>query len=598
MVNDLLTTLGLVAALGLFVGLLAYGWMLPFKVLGAAVRLSWGLAAFAGLHSARGLFSGVRALGGTGVRRVSNPTSDELQRRETVDPATVPGLKGLSHGLHFTAGGVVEGPHKVVVGQTGSAKNQADLNWELQHQLEHSDEHLVLTDVKTSAEMGRIVRAYARPEDRLFVLNFHPNEPESSSLRLFRDPDEAADLAFLLTDEPDAKENHWNEKAAELVVAVAEALSEMDGGSGRRGTGDEITATLNEVRDVVADRGRLEGLKQTSPRVSNVADVEKEWGYIRSGAARRLSALRSPAVRRVFAAGPDTPQPDFARRDGRDIVIVRPHAKSAPRLSRFIHAAMDVVFRAAADGGDAGGPGTKFIIDEAASYMRLQNLPEYLDLGRASKVQVTYALQGTRQLVAKLGRDRALHVLSSTEIKVIGATSDLETARMISELSEPRRVHYRRPVQRDELVGQWGEHERPLVNPHEITGQAKGEFTVQQGPRVWKVRIPEQGFHYRRAAPPRELELWGVVDPETYEVPPILGGPEEHPDDGEGGPSREPPRRRSGHRRYRRPPGGRPGDGSGARPGDASAGGKECEFCGETAEEGAEACGTCGAALR
>jgi type IV secretory pathway TraG/TraD family ATPase VirD4 len=541
-----------------------------------------------------------------------DPTSAELTPRRTVDPARMVGVERLCHGRHCSAGGVVEGPHKVVVGQTGSAKNQAELNYEVQHQLEHSDEHMVLTDVKANAEMSRIVYAYAREGDRIFVYNFHPQEPVSSSLRLFRDPDEAANLAFLLTDEPTARESHWNEKAAELIVAVAEALTELErqagrlpgrfaGGAGYGAEEDEITATLNEVWDVIADRERLKELIRTSPRVANVADVEKEWGYIRSGAARRLSALRSPSVRRVFAARPETPQPDFSRRDGRDIVVVRPHAKSAPRLARYIYAALDVIFRAASDGGDAGGPGTKFVIDEAASYMRLQNLPEYLDLGRASKVQVTYALQGTKQLITKLGRDEALAVLSSTEIKVVGATSDLETARVISELSEPRMVHYRRPVQRDELLGQWGEHERPLINPHEITGQSTGEFTVQQGPKVWKVQVPEERFHHRQAAPPREREVWGVVDAKTYEVPPILGPPPRESGDGKGGPSELPSRSpRSEHRRYRRPParsstsGGAPGK----RPHDAGVEAAECEFCGEVAKEGSEACETCGAALR
>ena len=433
----------------------------------------------------------------------------------------------------------------MIVAMAGAGKNQTDLNYELQHQLEYSDEHIILTDPKANAPLTKVVQAYARPGvDRIFVYSFHPRDVNSSSLRLFRDPGELSDLAFMLTDEPQAKDSHWNEKAAEAIAAVAQALTEAERqaesaaaqfAGEKNGSSHEISATLNEVRDVIADRRRLEEMRDISPLVDNVADVEKEWGFIRSTASRRLTSLSDPIVRRVFAGGADTPQPDFTRTDGRDIVIVRPYPRSAKRLSRYVYAVLDAAYRAAADGGDAGGPGTKVLIDEAASYMKLENLDEYLDLGRESKVQLTYVLQGTKQLAAKLGREKAEAIISSTEIKVVGATDDIDTAEMISKLSRPETVQYRRAAQADELRGQWDTHQRRLIEPYEINSQQKGEWTCLQSGRAWKVAVPKTAYHYTQAAPPRgDHPLWGWVDPSKYPVPSILGpAPDEDDPDGE-----------------------------------------------------------------
>ena len=512
-------------------GILQVMWF-PFMIaskLLAPVLLWGGRTTISGL---KGLTSGERQ------RRVSDPTNAELERRRTVRPAKERDVRALANGYHYTVGGVVEAVHKALIAMAGAGKNQTDLNYELQHQLMYSPEHIILTDPKTNAPLSKIVYAYARPEDRIFVYSFHPKDRFSSALRLFRDPGELSDLAFMLTDEPEAKDSHWNEKAAEAIAAIATALTELRGEAeeaAARFAGEEqdegpaeITATLNEVRDVIADRRKLEELREISPLVDNVADVDKEWGFIRSTGSRRLTALANKGTRRVFAGGPGDPQPDFSRTNGRDIVIVRPYPRSAKRLSRYVYAVLDAVYRAAADGGDAGGPGTKVLIDEAASYMKLANLAEYLDLGRESKVCLTYVLQGTKQLASKIGKDDAEHVLSSTEVKIVGATSDIETAKFISELSQPTTVHYRRAAQSDELLGQLDGHQRRMIEPYEITSQGEGEWTCQQGGRVWKVKVPKAAYHHTQASPTREHPLWGVADSSGYKVPPILAAPEEN----------------------------------------------------------------------
>jgi hypothetical protein len=460
--------------------------------------------------------------------KVKDPTSSPLVKRVKIDPANMPDLGMVCHSYHATPAGVVNGVHKVTIGQSGSAKNQSDINYEIQHQLKCSLEHLVILDPKANAPLTQIAKAYGDANfswrtlltgDRLFIYTFHADDPVCSGLRLYADADRLSDVAYMLCDEPNAKDAHWNDKAAELIEAVAKTLAELQAETARGVAKitenyyeERVTASLVEVRDVIADREQLEELKRISPLVRNVADNEKEWGYIRSTASRRLKPLSSPTVRRIFGAEEDTEQPDFSRNGGRDIVIIRPDPKSAKRLARYVHAVLDVIYRAAAAGGDAGGPGTTIIIDEAASYMRLDNLAEYLDIGRESLVQITYVLQSLKQLTAKLGAAEAEQIITSTEIKVVGATSDTQTAAFISRLSGRQRVEYRGPRQDDQLLASWRETERATVTEDEILRQEAGEWTIQQGPKLKKVAVPEEHYHYRQAAEPQQWEISGVVE--------------------------------------------------------------------------------------
>jgi hypothetical protein len=470
-----------------------------------------------------------------------------------VDPARMPGLTDLGHGNHATPAGVRKGVHKVTVGMSGCGKGQTDVNYAIQHHLERSDEHLVVVDAKANAELSKVARAYMRPEDRLYVYSMHSADPESSALRLFADPDRLADVAFMLCDEQGAADNHWNDKASELVEAVARALTALKAQAERAaaelsgapaGGREAVTASLNDVRDHVADKEKLLELRRVSPTVANVADNEKEWGYIRSTAARRLKPLQSPTLRRVFAAGGETEQPDFGPSPdgGRTVVVVRPDPKTAKRLTRYVYAVLDVLYRLAAAGGEAGGPGTKVVVDEAASYVRLDNLGEYLDLGRGSRVQLHYVLQSVKQLVARLGPHEAEHVVSSTEIKILGATSDAQTAAFVSRISGRSMVHYRGPRRDGEFLGEWRETERPTVTEGEITSQTEGEWTVQHGGAVIeKAKVERRHYHHVRALEPKEHGTRGVAAGD-HSAPPLLGasapdergadgGPEERDDD-------------------------------------------------------------------
>jgi hypothetical protein len=67
--------------------------------------------------------------------------------------------------------------------------------------------------------------------------------------------------------------------------------------------------------------------------------------------------------------------------------------------------------------GYAGGPGTKAIFDEAGSFMRLDRLGSYLDLGHGGKIGVVYVLQSRAQLAAQPGSEEAEGLWSATALK-------------------------------------------------------------------------------------------------------------------------------------------------------------------------------------
>lgn len=532
--------------LGLWILVCALAWMvggrrsverLNASVVGGALGLVGGILA-AALGAVAGLLRGVvvagapvalsAVLGFARPRRVADPTGTPLVGRVAADPGRVAGLEALGPGNHMTPAGVVPGVHMVTVAMSDAGKGQTIVNYQIQHQLTRTAQNLIVIDAKASAPLTAVARAYLGPKDRLYVYSMHSRDLASSSLRLFADPERLADVAYMLCDESGLQDSHWNDKAAELIEAVARALTALrwqaeraaarfGGGAEAAGPGEEeITASLNEVHDHVIDREKLAELRRLSPLVDNVADNEKEWGYIRSTAARRLKPLAARGLRRVFAAGEDTEQPDFGPSPdgGRAVVIVRPDPKSAQRLGRYVSAVLDVLYRLAAEGGDAGGPGTKVIVDEAASYMRIANLGEYLDLGRESGVQLHYVLQSATQLAARLkDRDQAEHLIGSTEVKAVGATGDPKTAQTISRLSGRSTVHYRGPVRKGHILGDWREKEKPNVTEEEILAQKKGEWTVQYaGDALRLVRVGKEHYHYRQAAGPREHEIRGVVE--------------------------------------------------------------------------------------
>jgi hypothetical protein len=449
--------------------------------------------------------------------RVREPETAELEKRRTVDPRKAPGKGRLSHGQIWTPVGIRSAVSGVITAESGGAKGQTHVNYVIQHQMLHSPEHLILLEVKPNLELSEIVYANRRRGDRIYEYTMQAKDNLSSAATLISDPGTLPDVCWSLSNEPNAKDGHWNEKAAECMEQVALGLTELYGASFG-------SATINDVRDVIADRERLADLRQRFPSLDYVADEPKEWAYIRSTAAKRLKPLADPLVRRVFAGGRSVLQPDFSRRDGREVIIVRPDWASAERTARFVTALIHAIVMSAVRGGYAGGPGTKAIFDEAGSFMRLDRLGSYLDLARGGRINVVYVLQSRAQLAAQLGREEAERVWSATELKIVGPTSDLQLARDIAALSGERRVHYTRPRRHDEIIGQTGEDTRHLIRANEITGQQEGEFILIHRGCVEKYRVPSKRYHHAQAKEPPDgrPRPHGVADPESYAVPPMI----------------------------------------------------------------------------
>lgn len=502
---------GVVALMVIYIAWRAYDWRLVWWLLAAPVWITYRLLKGAGWLGGRAL---LRI--GRGRSRVRDPASAELLHRRVVNPARTPRIQSLGHGKHCTPAGVVEGVHKATIAESGAGKGQTGVNYEIQEQLRRSPENLLLLEVKPNKELSNIVYANARPEDRIWEYTMQPTDPHSSAVSI-TDASRMRDLAHSLCYERDSKDPHWNSKSEELIPAIA---------------GSSPEATINDVRDMVVDRRRLEQLRDNCPAVDNVADVDKEWSYIRSTATRHLQALGDERVRRVFAGTADTPQPHYRGYPdgGRDIVIVRPHEESAQREARFVVALLDLHLKSAVAAGHADGPGTKAILDEFASFLDLSKMRRYLDLGRGGRLQISYVLQGRDQLAAAVGKTEADSIIASTEIKVIGATSDYELAETVSKLSLRQTVEYRGAREMDDLLGDWREQARYNVEPGEITSQTAGQWTVLQGPDVSKVEVPRRYYHHTQAADPQKHKLRGVVSPATYAVPSLLG-PEDDQDD-------------------------------------------------------------------
>lgn len=496
-------------ALVLWVLWKAYGFRLVVWLVAAPVVLTVKLLVLAGWFVARRMTN-------SGRTQVGDIDRDELLERKAINPARTPRIQNLQHGYHYTPAGLVEGVHMATIAESGAGKGQTLINYQIQMQLEHSNENLLLLEVKPNLELSNIVYAHARANDRIWEYTMQAKDPHSSALAVI-DPSKMRNLSRSVTFERDSKDPHWNSKSEELIPAI---------------TSTDNAATINDVRDIVVDKRRLEQLIERAPAVDNVSDNSKEWGYIRSTTTRHLQALADTRVRRVWAGTQDTPQPTYRGYSdgGRDIVIVRPDEASAEREARFVVGALDIVMDDAIAAGHAGGPGTKAILDEFASFMDLSKMRRKLDLGRGGGLQVSYVLQGRDQLAAAVGKQEADSIIASTEIKVIGATSDYELAELVSKLSGKERVEFRRATQLKDFAGSKWDESRPVVQPGEIVSQTAGQWVILHHGQVQKTQVHKKHYHFTQAAEPRPHKLWGVVSPETYAVPSLLG-PEPEPED-------------------------------------------------------------------
>lgn len=456
--------------------------------------------------------------------------------RQTSSPARLSVVR-LAHGGWYLFG-VWYGAavHLVIMAAPGAGKDQVCVLPALRALLQWSDEHLVIVDPKRELREG--LYPYLREDDRVFIYSFYEATRLSSALPVTLEPKDVANAAAFLMPTSGGESKHFDDTARRLFVQLEAGLAE----DLRR------RPTLLEIYDHLKDPDLFEDLCGRYPRIPRVATNDREWGSVVSTAQTHLEQLRWPEVRRVFDADADVELP-FGP-GGRSVVFVEPSVEDAERTEKWVAMVLDQLHRHASRDGDPRGAGskrgTKFVVDEAASYMRLEKIPRYLDIGRGNMVQMMYVLQNWPQLADVLGREKAKRAWGSTELRVAGAGTDRETAERISELSGRQRVTYLGPRQRN-----WERRReqavRPLVNPEHITGLAKdenkSEWALVHGSKVELLRVRRNQYFYARA---------GGTDPAwEYLIPCGMPGerqggcagpePEDGPDDDpEDGPTPSP----------------------------------------------------------
>lgn len=335
---------------------------------------------------------------------------------------------------------------------------------------------LVVMDPKLE-QLGRALSYGYLPGDAdIYVYGTSPRlGPDTDAFDLFALQSNLS-TARIITEER-SQEAHWQHKAAELVVAVQAALEEM--------TGERVA--LDYVREVIANRDALAQLRQESPTVANVADEDKEWGYIRSTAKKALEPLESERVRALFGSE-GVRMPDFTS-PRRQIVFLCPDSGAGDEEAKLTAAMVDVLVQL----GRASGPERvqKFIMNEAGSFMSLPKLPHYVDIGRGESIYMMYVLQSWSQLVNRLGASGARNLWSGSAAQIVGQGAEPELAEEMCGYADPVRRTHRQPRQfRDAPGGERVAEERQRgLQPHHITGLGINEWVMRVAPDLYRFKV-------------------------------------------------------------------------------------------------------------
>jgi hypothetical protein len=157
-----------------------------------------------------------------------------------------------------------------VISKAGGGKDETLLGPALFHELRRGSSDVVVMDPKLEQLTAASEGEYLPKGSDLYVYGTSPGLPaeNTDAFDVFA-LERNLTTARILTEE-ESRDSHWQHKAANLLVAVHATLEEESG---------EV-ATLADVREIVDDREALKELRGESRRVDNVADEEKEWGYI------------------------------------------------------------------------------------------------------------------------------------------------------------------------------------------------------------------------------------------------------------------------------------------------------------------------------
>jgi hypothetical protein len=375
-----------------------------------------------------------------------------------------------------------------VISKAGGGKDESLIGPALYHELTRGSSDVVVMDPKLEQLAAAYEAGYLPEAADLYVYGTSPRLPFEwadafDAFALERN----LSTARILTEE-ESREGHWQHKAADLLVAVHAALEEVMG----------ETTTLCDVREVVDDREALKELRKESRRVDNVADEEKEWGYIRSTAARALEPLGSARAKALFDAD-RIRMPDYTR-SKRQIVFLCPDPGAGEEEAKLTAALVEVLVQLSRHTGMQRIQ--KFLINEAASFTSLTRLPQYVDIGRGEGVYLMYVLQSYSQLVRRLGAAGARNLWTGSAAQVVGQGAEPELAEEMSRYTDPMRFTHRQPRQHGQAPG--GEHvseeRRQALLRHHITGLKMGQWVMRVAPEVYRYEVPERHTHSAQLA--------------------------------------------------------------------------------------------------
>jgi hypothetical protein len=320
-----------------------------------------------------------------------------------------------------------------VISKAGGGKDETLVGPALYHELRRGSSDVVVMDPKLEQLAAAYEAGYLPEEADLYVYGTSPklSFEWADAFDVFA-LERNLSTARILTEE-ESRDSHWQHKAADLLVAVHAALEEL--------TGER--ATLCDIREVIHDREALKELRRESRRVDNVADEEKEWGYIRSTAARALEPLESARARALFDAD-RVRMPNFAS-ERRQIVFLCPDPGAGEEEAKLTAAMVEVLVQLSRHTGMHRIQ--KFLINEAASFASLTRLPQYVDIGRGEGVYLMYILQSYAQLVRRLGAAGARNLWTGSAAQVVGQGAELELAEEMSRYTDPVRLTHHQPRQ-------------------------------------------------------------------------------------------------------------------------------------------------------
>lgn len=488
-----------------------------------------GLAVVAGIAA-------WKALGWSSARRVQQ--AEQVHGMHTIDAEAPGSLRrsegdplpalGSSRGAWIVLGRTLDAPMTVTIAGPGAGKGQAIVVPVAHNVKAHRPQHLIVNDPKAEV----VEELYAAGDIReAFIYDFGGRG--TSALNVVGSPGDAAAFYQALLHEPNSNDPYWAAAAIDLCSAISAATG---------------YAPLTTVYDALRRPKELDRLAQENEDVDIAWNQvsEKTRNSIRSQATAALSPLRNPDIRAVFDAE-GAEQPKFGKAN-RDIVFVHPPsgAGEAGAASKLIGGVIDHLYRASCAGYEAGGPGSYLLIDEAASCLALQNLSNYLNVGRGLGQRIMVVLQDMGQLEAKVGRDNARSIIGSAGAQAWGATQDHGTAKAISDLSGTVRVERESYSESDDdglkSSGSVSHStdERPRLKPHHITSLPQFSFFLHDGnPANLEEVAATPWFSYaaRLARPnPPELGVLGTP-PKTPTAPPSSpaqpsGGHSPSPDTG------------------------------------------------------------------